>query len=336
VLVWIAMPMVLSVNPARDSNVLRVTAETDTASLSPANNRLAEMRKRATYLKSCIAEQPPSTFKAEVLGPAAYGGGMTCAPVNLTFVHIFKAAGQTVATAFGDLCESRFGRFAVKKWDIEAFSSYPRGTLFTFARDPETRFLSASKELAMRYTLLEGIKSASGTTAWQRARDAILREDVDALAAQVLDSVDAISAPMEVAASRGTDVPIPNWRHLDRQAAFLMQYRHTKMSTTPRALSHAHHAILPDLGYVGRVESLEEDFRALMAHFFGPAGKSYNLTTKGDSTDSDYQDQRADPDKAAWVLNEQALSLLQTSQISNATRAAILAAYSWDVSCFAR
>jgi len=128
-------------------------------------------------------------------------------------------------------------------------------TRFSFGRSVVSRFVSAAAEVARRFQLLGAIGAHLGQAALNRTIQAIENDDADELALMILKEVLRRNWDMKYSPIASPDA----WNHLDPQAVFLT---HTPPDYDP---VHAP----PELAYMGRVESLEDDFRTVTTPFFG-------------------------------------------------------------------
>lgn len=111
--------------------------------------RLERGRHRALQFKDCVAAIEHSADNFHISGRHVYE--LTeCPMLNVTYAHVFKSAGTTLRTAVEQWCPGQFVRFT--SWDnhLEAHSEAEINshTIFTFVRDPVTRFQSALFELS--------------------------------------------------------------------------------------------------------------------------------------------------------------------------------------------
>ena len=250
--------------PVNVSDVDVTTDETDAATkLTP---QLATMRRRANVLRNCKAADRwslPSVSRLQLRGDPGLAASRTevivCPGAQLAFIHVYKAAGTTIIASLHDLCQSIGSKARLicghdneKTWPVlqgddqmwcdqtlaEAWDDIANYSWFTFVREPVDRFKSGTFENA--YRAIAGNYSTCASQASESKADI----HDDELAVAVLNHCLRWLAP-------DADLLDP---HLKPQIDFFLQ----------------NDQVMPQLAYIGQVETLVDDWPALVSEFFGP------------------------------------------------------------------
>ena len=254
--------------PVNVSDVDVTTDETAAAKehTPKVSEQLDAMRHRAKVLKSCQAAERwsrPSPSRLQLRGDPGLAASKTevivCPGARLAFIHVYKAAGTTIIASLHDLCqamgsEARLicGHDGEKKWPVlqgddqmwcdqtlaEAWDDIANYSFFTFVRDPVERFGSGLFENAYRAS------QSNYSTCASQAGDSKEGIEGDELALAVLDRCLRWIEP-------DADILDP---HLKPQIDFFLQ---------------ADQSVLPQLEYIGHVETMTDDWPALVGKFFG-------------------------------------------------------------------
>jgi len=232
--------------------------------------KLEAMRRRAKALKTCKAAErwshpgdgagvQPLQLRGDPGLPASKTEVIVCPGARLAFIHVYKAAGTTIIASLHDLCqamgsEARLicGHDGEKKWPVlqgddqmwcdqtlaEAWDDIANYSFFTFVRDPVERFGSGLFENAYRAS------QSNYSTCASQAGDSKEGIEGDELALAVLDRCLRWIEP-------DADILDP---HLKPQIDFFLQ---------------ADQSVLPQLEYIGHVETMTDDWPALVGKFFG-------------------------------------------------------------------
>ena len=272
-------------------NVSDVDVTTDeTAAAKEHTPQLTTMRHRAKVLKSCQAAarwSRPSQNRLQLRGDPDLAASKTevivCPGAELAFIHVYKAAGTTIIASLHDLCQSMgsqarliCGHDDEKRWPVlegddqmwcdqtlaEAWEDISNYSFFSFVRDPVDRFQSGLFENAYRASM------SNYSTCASQAGNSKEGIEGDELALAVLDRCLRWIEP-------DSDILDP---HLKPQIDFFLQ---------------ADQSVMPELAYIGHVETMVDDWPALVSKFFGKkAGAQVKKlmqkgTLKARSEDSD-------------------------------------------------
>jgi len=286
--------------PVNVSDVDVTAGETDAAEKHKPG-KLETMRHRAQSLKTCKAAERWShpgdgagVQPLQLRGDSPPAGGrhglaasktevIVCPGAELAFVHVYKAAGTTIIASLHDLCQSMgsqarliCGHDDEKKWPVlegddqmwcdqtlaEAWEDISNYSFFSFVRDPVDRFQSGLFENAYRASM------SNYSTCASQAGNSKEGIEGDELALAVLDRCLRWIEP-------DSDILDP---HLKPQIDFFLQ---------------ADQSVMPELAYIGHVETMVDDWPALVSKFFGKkAGAQVKKlmqkgTLKARSEDSD-------------------------------------------------
>ena len=249
----------------------------------PTAASMARMRRRANTLKRCNASQlltegnndaAAMVFDgvirdraelrkqyADEPAPFNWDEAWMCDAAQLAFAHVFKSAGSTIMDSMARLCNSTFGEEAHgyrrnKGCDSVSPPDGPRWncgeempphvadyTWFTFVREPLSRFASGIFELGKRS--LPCVKKADKVAS--REQDS----GGDGLALQVLERCVLVMADEA-------------WRKAHLRATV---DEHLMLQTS--VLMGRDAEVTPLLSFVGAVETMNDDWPALVATFFG-------------------------------------------------------------------
>jgi len=303
-------------------------------------HRLEAMSHRAEVFRMCVSQgrwrrAHAQHMQSMIIDTAQHVAGAlvyTCIPANLSYHWVYKNGGESTVYKTGEMCNQTYGELP-EEMEYEPMlhphSSYVH-TTFAFGRSVVSRFVSAAAEVARRLQLLSGIRSHLGENALNRTIQAIENEDADELALIILKETVRRNWDTQHSPVGNTDA----WQHLDPQAVFL-----THPTSNQFVLTR------PQLAFIGQVESFDDDFRAVMAAFFGEvAASEMDLPHVGDSEEYDasrVQDEVTQEAKTGDVVSaidvtyhDRILKMLSgTKGLSNRTMAAIKNAYAVDDTC---
>jgi hypothetical protein len=253
--------------PVNVSDVDVTAGETDAAEKP---SKLQTMRRRAQALKTCKAAErwshpgdgagvQPLQLRGDSELAASKTEVVVCPGAQLAFVHVYKAAGTTIIASLHDLCQSMgsqarliCGHDDEKSWPVlegddqmwcdqtlaEAWDDIANYSWFTFVRDPVERFQSGLFENAYRASM------SNYSTCASQAGNSKEGIEGDELALAVLDRCLRWIEP-------DADILDP---HLKPQIDFFLQ---------------ADQSVMPQLEYIGHVETMVNDWPALVSKFFG-------------------------------------------------------------------
>lgn len=251
------------------SDVDVTAGETDAAEKHKPG-KLETMRHRAQSLKTCKAAErwshpgdgagvQPLQLRGDSDLAASKTEVVVCPGAQLAFVHVYKAAGTTIIASLHDLCQSMgsqarliCGHDDEKSWPVlegddqmwcdqtlaEAWDDIANYSFFTFVRDPVERFQSGLFENAYRASM------SNYSTCASQAGNSKEGIEGDELALAVLDRCLRWIEP-------DADILDP---HLKPQIDFFLQ---------------VDQSVMPQLEYIGHVETMVNDWPALVSKFFG-------------------------------------------------------------------